>query len=865
MAFDQRQIIPSTRGIQFNMELMTPGTPIKRPRPDFIMYWDDLYQHQQRFVLMTHNFLPSVNVRDKSVITQIKALMCLDDTAWKDHKVPAYLNYRVSIDAVKLIFNEMIPILYGLISAKGGLTKEQRRFICSQIESLTDLYYASVDDLMDLSMIEQAFLKENVKNLKKFRNLMIGTIQQFPELRNYFPPMPISPQATSTPKMNVDMRAPRLLSMVSLPSAILSPSLPTMTSIDNYIPITTVITTTSISDSHMSVDQVTLTDDMNDPDTIRHFEKLNLRDVASNVDDFNEQQISSKPMELPKNRLSYIGTVPKVTTLTTSSIHPPILSSQISKPRVDDSAFLTALNVGNLSENVYDSYNVKFQQQSKNNMNDFGNYRNPKEHYPFDSNRGGAFASKNQKFPPTSKDYYPQYNENYSGHLDMKLNYPPPIMTNQVFTSQPIYQQQQPQYPQSYPAMPPFRNDLSQTPINFKEFWDAFFNASRSHSSPSHAQTYMPKIHDWYPKFNGSDDCALDQVLSQWEKLAYNCRMSPELLLSNIHLLLRGDALRWHNAIGSDIENWIDYKFAIINRFQSPDRIVITFMSQTNEQKENEKFDTYFARLKMLMKQARGEIYEKQLITRLITGLRDTRCRDVVRYNSSMGMINWNKIINDINQIEIEYDLISHAHKLEKPKSYENRERTADWKFNPKSYPPTTRFPLTDKKPATFASKSPYFGNTNSSSTPSNQVKNDSSKIVQKNEKATFETTGKSWPWKSYKSNQFSSKTIDNTIQKDKKDTLCSLYIPEYVDASSEILEEIESNREMIMSLYEDNNWTEEHLNFMLSTSTCTNCDKSGHILENCDLLIDENKFRPQCLICHAFDINTENCCQKNY
>ena len=88
----------------------------------------------------------------------------------------------------------------------------------------------------------------------------------------------------------------------------------------------------------------------------------------------------------------------------------------------------------------------------------------------------------------------------------------------------------------------------------------------------------------------------------------------------------------------------------------SPDSnlIVSTFLSACNEQNENEKFNSYFARMKNLMKQTNGRLSEKDLINRLILGLEEDCCQDVVRKYSKENFINWQKIIDEINQIELE-------------------------------------------------------------------------------------------------------------------------------------------------------------------------------------------------------------------
>jgi hypothetical protein len=335
-------------------------------------------------------------------------------------------------------------------------------------------------------------------------------------------------------------------------------------------------------------------------------------------------------------------------------------------------------------------------------------------------------------------------------------------------------------------------------------------------------------------------------------------------LLSQIHLLLKDDAAKWHNAIGADIRNWEEYKTALINRFQPPDRIVATFMSVANIQKPNEKFDDYYARLRMLMKQAQGEIVDKQLVTRLQTGLKDTRCRDVVRNNySATRGADWHKIIQDINQIEIEYDLIEKERAnfksaTEKP--------TGSSTFVKKLYPPSWL------NPSKFNNKLSQHHHKFNGNSEQNS-KNDASKSVNSNSESPLAQKTSNATWKN---NATSRQKFTKNIEKakefnaqrqllamdhdDKSDAIA------FIEPSEELWSEIENNRATLTALFAENEWEDKEIQNYMNAQTCSNCDDEGHILEYCPTLEQHKLFKIQCLYCHTPGITSDQCsdCSKN-
>lgn len=736
--------------------------------------------------------------------------------------------------------NDMLPVLRNVMETK-NLSKDGRRWICSQLEALTDMYYASKHELMELSMIDQSRYVEAFKLINTYRQFFLSTAE-FSLVNNTFAFQSIRPPSSmSTPKTSIQFRPSRFA---------------TSTNFSNIQPIPATSFAASVSqqsqnvnDHHMSVDptKVNLEDFPNDneetmkPNVPRQESFIPVSSTcAVTCQNSTQPQVvfSSSPttnqnpmtsQNIPMTSQNQTMTSQNPTTVTYSYPR-PISSSSMQRNSFNETYF-TADNTQGRDDFI--PHNAQYRNYTHNATENanvyYPNNVGTNAYQPQQNNFGAAAYQPSKRNNFGTASFQPPQSNNFGGFAsNSNVNYPQNSGTNSASTS----------------FIPPTPTNMAQ--FNFQDFWDAFFNSSQRMASGNSASPYLPKLNDWHPKFNGSNEYALEHVLIQWENLAGNCRMSPEVLLSNVHLLLRGQALSWHNAIGVDYHSWDAYKVAIIDRFQAPDKIVVTFMSVANEQKKEEKFDIYFARLRMLMKQARGEISERQLATRLLTGLRDTRCRDIVRNNTFSMDVNWNKIIRDINQVEIEYDLISHAHRMENSRTSDSKPKDADWRVNTKSYPP--KQPFNDK--FKFASKSPYFNKSDSKSNATIK-KDDDKKDFAKDSKFS-----KNWPWKGGSSKK--------SVEQSKVESCAMINIPDYIDVSDELRDDIENNREMLMSIFEDNNWTEENIEFFMYSSTCSNCDQKGHILENCDLVVHENKFRPQCLQCHSLDVDTDSCCRKN-
>ena len=86
------------------------------------------------------------------------------------------------------------------------------------------------------------------------------------------------------------------------------------------------------------------------------------------------------------------------------------------------------------------------------------------------------------------------------------------------------------------------------------------------------------------------------------------------------------------------------------------------------------------------------------------------------------------------------------------------------------------------------------------------------------------------------------------------------------IEPTNEMWDDIQNSQLMLMEFFQSQEMTENDVEIFMATQTCSNCDNEGHILENCPLLYEQNKFKLQCLTCHTPNVTSEACenCQKN-
>lgn len=875
------------RGQRFQPILNNTFTNVEiRDPPDFMIFFDDLFQAQQRFVLVTHGYPEDTSVRDPRVLEKIKFDLAYDLNDWERSSVPQYVLYKSRVRPAYLTFMDAMSMINNLNSRRANLKPQEMRMLCSQVEIQTDIYYSGKHDMHLLSVIEQEIWKASFRTIENIRdaiktNFLIPSFdernvsredepmrqqqQQQSEQDNdpsaeidsrREPVSTISAQVNSanphndsheTPINNTTSSVPNAqieqpVSISLTSSSIMSTNISGMTNLSTP-PVTTFPQVQNrISDSYCRPVTSTLLPHEFMPSDNGLRNSFAIPTFTGNDDIFASTNQSHSQYETPMSMHSNVSN----SNIRSRNIQPPNQQSfnnyytaqenlsnvRFSQPYMHQSNYHRATN----SEIQEEINNIP-----PNFFNNTSSLNNPQ------SMRGNHNLRQNER--------------NYTNYAS-PTNYPlnnNPSQSNTNGTGNRNYQPRENAGP--YQFQQPHNNnnnafDLTQLMARLLETQ----NNSNQNFAPQNA-SFLPKMNHWNPKFSGNDNCSLTHVLGQWEILAANCHMSHETLLTQVHLLLKDDALLWHNSIGSDIHDWQMYKTAIINRFQSPDRVIATFMSAVNVQKE-EKFDDYYARLRMLMKQSRDGISEKQLVMRLITGLKDTRCRDVVRnnYTAATGA-DWNKIIENINQIETEYDLIE----KEKSNSKGNTNVVSPH-WTKKVYPPSSSWFNPQKlfnKPL-----SRNFNNEKSEESKTQEKRNEASKTVKPFNFRSLKTPANNTTFKNSTANS-------NAKSKDYHGKVKALFAVDrndeqendiFVEPTNEIWNEIENNQLLLLNAFESQNFDENDVARLMATQCCTNCDNEGHILENCPLLFEQNQFKLQCVSCRALNVTKETCenCSKN-
>lgn len=902
--------LQSTKGMQFNA-IYYPLQKFDRAKPEHKIIWENLSPMQKKFVSSTHGFPDNISVRDVPFINRIKVCLLQDENVWQQGKFPECVAYRSNVVTCFHVFMESLLLVRDYVK-KSNMTNDDYSFIGTQLEVLTDLYYSAKFDVPRLSSEQQSQWMNGMCEIDNYRTILrnlyagnlsissvnatniiapsiihstplstnvprmplnIGSRMNIPEMTHFreksytFPPPNLTQQQTTLnfptnserkeeKTMEIDSQMENLdISMKDGKSlhTVINPVLIENQQVDNNEKITDPPSTVKSTTEQNFQENPRLEDVGNDDDLhdASHYVTMNASQNVEKSLQQNPLNISQKDL-ISKKSFNLIGQNENATNVNANVM---ALNENVGVQFSQNNGLLQGLP----ENSYYPPYDFMSHQGNLFGSNPM-NFQIPNsttygQHFPQDMRFSYPYQNfPGNNFPPYYGNYshphgVPSYfnNSNMSQRPPIRPAIPRNYMQQQHHQQPPLQQHQPP--PQAYSSV---NNNTSSTSDN-GEITRMLVELLSSRNAP---RSFLPKITDWHPKFSGSDDCSLIHVLEQWEKLASNCGMSNEVLLSQVHMLMRNEALRWHNSIGVDYNDWFIYKNALINRFQSPDRVVATFMSVVNEQRENEKFDIYFARLKMLMKQAAGEISNKQLVTRLLVGLKDTRCRDVVRRYSSTNRPNWEKIIEEINQIETEYDLIAKSHRGNN--SHREGAPSTSWNFEKKSYPPRM-FSTNDNKnhflkysahvkPPT--QNYPFQKPTTSSSTTSS--------YENKNNFTAVDPKVKFSSWKPNNNFPYMKKPSVPPPVKENKEKLLLIDEPVYLDVESDLTERLEEQKALMIEVFNDNEWDIEQYCVM---STCTNCQLKGHVLENCPMFFEEKKLRQQCLICHTLDVDINDCC----
>ena len=228
MAQQSNLIIP-TRGIKFNSRRI-PQPQFIRPIPNFTQYVDDMSPHQRKFVISTHGLVEEFNVRDREEVEAIRKFLIEDTNVWKQGKIPSYCFYSIDAATAYHTFMELIELVHEGFHSY-GFGDLERRFLCTQIESLTDIFYASIPTINNLTFMEQSQFRQEFHQLESYREALINTAEFYTSLSNIIQ-LPdetsnlsrIVPNSFSTPDITPSIKPSRLsqLAQSGIPTTISS-------------------------------------------------------------------------------------------------------------------------------------------------------------------------------------------------------------------------------------------------------------------------------------------------------------------------------------------------------------------------------------------------------------------------------------------------------------------------------------------------------------------------------------------------------------------------------------------------------------------------------------------------------------------
>ncbi|KAL7033518.1 hypothetical protein ACKWTF_007623 [Chironomus riparius] len=126
-----------------------------RDIPDFLIFWSDLYEAQQRFVYVSHGYPEDSHKTTATTLDGIKQLLLNDFETWHRKTIPRSALFRSRVRPAYLTFMQSMPLIQKLYQRCPNLSHLEMRMLCSQLEVQTDIFFCGKHELALLTLVEQ--------------------------------------------------------------------------------------------------------------------------------------------------------------------------------------------------------------------------------------------------------------------------------------------------------------------------------------------------------------------------------------------------------------------------------------------------------------------------------------------------------------------------------------------------------------------------------------------------------------------------------------------------------------------------------------------------------------------------------------
>jgi hypothetical protein len=151
-----------------------------RDIPDFLTFWNDLFEAQQRFILVSHEHPENLH---RSIPTtaheDIQSLLLSDFETWQRREIPRCAFYKSRVRPAFLTFMQSMPLIQQLYHKCPKLAPLEMRMLCSQIEIQTDIFFSGRHDLPLLPLLDQQTWLKSYLIVEDIREAIINNFHKF--------------------------------------------------------------------------------------------------------------------------------------------------------------------------------------------------------------------------------------------------------------------------------------------------------------------------------------------------------------------------------------------------------------------------------------------------------------------------------------------------------------------------------------------------------------------------------------------------------------------------------------------------------------------------------------------------------------
>jgi hypothetical protein len=370
-------------------------------------------------------------------------------------------------------------------------------------------------------------------------------------------------------------------------------------------------------------------------------------------------------------------------------------------------------------------------------------------------------------------------------------------------------------------------------------------NRNNRHAGEGHRDAYrkfddtelkiVNTIKSWPNKFDGQQGHFKIYVESWMARITED--ITAQKILTNIEWLLEGEALKWHKIFGTNIHDWEEYVTKMqnfLNRGKNDVEIEADFNDGRHNQKKNEKFVTYYTRIKALSNKMKNPPSEARLFERIKRGLHNDY------FFCKISATDTNDLMSKCAEYEATLPMSSR---------YETSVNHDPFAF------------LKDKQTKNIDEKFPFNNNSNNRTSFGNKP------FTDRRQGQFHDYRNKFWSKNRFSSEKTNEKVVNVMAQNesDEESERPELTRGNPRDIEESDVEFLEMRETEILDLMQSMNMNAVEYKKYQERQKCQNCHEKGHTIDQCPIARRGIWFE-HCKKCGTTNVTFNNCpkCTKN-